>query len=239
MKNFIKANYLFSEVNCKIVPSSPKRKWMDETPSKFAYRCLPLSMANQCTYDVLAPSTIKATWYGGVDSNKMIVEYLGDKSFSYASSEFGSGILTFHVDFVITSSFNTSIYVKGPANQFKKNINALEGIVETHWLPFTFTANWKFFEPGEVIFEKDEPIFSFFPINLDYIESFDAQIGKIEDNKIFKNKYDQYCNSRSKHIEEGHTDGKDWQKYYMKGISPGCTHVANNHKSNIKLKKFK
>ena len=39
--------------------------------------------------------------------------------------------------------------------------------------------NWKFNEPGEVIFKKDEPIFSFFPINLDYVESFSTEVDKI------------------------------------------------------------
>lgn len=238
MSNFFKANYLFPEVQCKIVPSKVRRNWMDITPNKFAYRCLPLSIANQCSYDVLAPSSIKAKWNGDMSYDAVIVEYLDEHNFDYASSEFGSGVLTFHVDFVINSSPNTCLFVKGPANSYKQKINALEAIVETHWLPFTFTFNWMFNEPGEVVFSKNEPMFSFFPINLDYIESFSTEVAFLEDNHDLHNSYTAYADSRKQHLINGTTNGADWQKYYMKGISPINLAPNENHKSTLSLKEF-
>jgi Family of unknown function (DUF6065) len=238
MSNFIKLNYLFDEFICKVVQSPTKRDWMDATPNKFAYRCLPLSIANHITYDCLCPSTIKATWEGDHGYNGVKVEYLNKSNFNYAGSEFGSGILTFHVDFIISSSENASIYVKGPANRFKKNINALDAIVETHWLPFTFTFNWKFYEPGEVIFEEGEPMFSFFPINLDYVESFEPKLDFIKNDTNFNSLYQAYTESRSQHLKDGTTNGSDWQKYYMKGISPLVSEPNKHHKSKINLKQF-
>jgi len=238
MSNFIKLNYLFEDIHCKVIQSPIKRDWMDATPNKFAYRCLPLSIANQITYDCLCPSTIKASWSGTDSFDGVKIEYLNDSFFQYAGSEFGSGILTFHVDFIVTSSENTCLYVKGPANQFKKNIHALEAIVETHWLPFTFTFNWKFYEPGEVIFEEGEPMFSFFPINLDYVESFEPEVDYIKNDPEFNSLYEAYTNSRSEHLQNGYTNGSDWQKYYMKGISPLQPRPNIHHKSKINLKKF-
>ena len=32
-----------------------KREWMDDTQDRFAYRCLPLSVANQTGWEVLSP----------------------------------------------------------------------------------------------------------------------------------------------------------------------------------------
>jgi hypothetical protein len=235
---YLKANYLFESHSCLIEPSKIKREWMDRTVNKFAYRCLPLSIANQTSWDVLCPSSIKATWEGDISAAGVSVEYLDDYHFKYAGSEFGHGILTFHVDFIITSSQNTSLFVKGPANSFKKNVNALEAIVETHWLPFTFTFNWMFNEPGEVVFRKGEPMFSFFPINLDYVESFETDVDFIKNDPEFDKSYSEYTNSRQEHLDVGHTNGSDWQKYYMKGITPSNLAPSPNHKSKINLKRF-
>ena len=41
-----------------------RRDWMDETPSKFAYRCLPLTIANQTGWWVYNPVGFTAVWNG-------------------------------------------------------------------------------------------------------------------------------------------------------------------------------
>jgi Family of unknown function (DUF6065) len=235
--NYIKANYLYDNPACLIKNSEVKRTWMDQSSNRFAYRCLPLSIANQTSWDVICPSSIKAIWQGDKSVNGVDVQYLDDHQFKYASSIFGEGVLTFHVDFVITSSENTSLLVKGPANHFKKHLSPLEAIVETHWLPFTFTYNWIFNEPGEVVFEKGEPMFSFFPINLDYVESFSTEVDYIVNDPEFKEAYNSYCNSRSNFISSTRS-GDDWQKYYMQGISPANPTPNKNHKSRVILNKF-
>ena len=42
-----------------------KRKWMDETWNGFAYRCLPLTIANGFGWTVLNSNKFKAVWNGG------------------------------------------------------------------------------------------------------------------------------------------------------------------------------
>jgi hypothetical protein len=234
--NSIVVNYLFDEEHCQVVKSSPKRTWMDETNHKFAYRCLPMAIANQCSWDVLCPSTIRASWDGTSPPDAVKVEYYDPQAYHYAKGEFGHGVLTFHTDFVITTNNTNSVYCKGPANQHKKNIQPLEGIIETFWLPFTFTMNWKFEEPGDVIFEKDEIMFSFSPIDLNYIESFDIIKTKMKlDNNLFV-KYQTFSNSRTEHLQVGHTEGESWQKYYMKGKCPFSDFRHPNHKSRLNIK---
>jgi hypothetical protein len=41
-----------------------QRDWMDATPSRFAYRCLPLTIANQTGLWVKNPVGFTATWRG-------------------------------------------------------------------------------------------------------------------------------------------------------------------------------
>ena len=43
-----------------IRPASQKRQWMDDTPEAFAYRCLPLVVANQHGWEVVAPHGLTA-----------------------------------------------------------------------------------------------------------------------------------------------------------------------------------
>lgn len=85
-----------------------------------------------------------------------------------AISHFGVGVLTFHVNAVITTPPGVAIYATGPANNPKHGISPLSGIIETDWLPFTFTMNWRMTVKNEwVYFEKDEPFCLFYPIRLD------------------------------------------------------------------------
>lgn len=221
---------------CKVKPSTHKRAWMDDTVDKFAYRCLPMNIANQHSWTVECPGDITATWSGGDGSEDLSIDYIGEHIFKFALSEFGYGVLTFHTDFVLTTEEKVCIYCKGPANSHRKIIQPLEGIIETFWLPFTFTMNWKFTEPGTVEFKKGDPMFCFFPIELDYVEDFSINVKRIRDDEILHNKYQEYSASRKDHIDTGHTDDQSWQKHYMKGTCPYSNHKAPGHKTNLKLK---
>ena len=231
------ANYLFGNESVLIKPSSTKREWMDNTQNKFAYRCLPMVIANHHGWDAICPSDIQITWEGEKYIDSVKVDYIENNEFDFASSLFGYGILTFHVDFVLQTEENISLYVKGPANSHKSKIQALEGIVETNWLPFTFTSNWKFTEPGIVRFEKGEPLFSFFPVNTTLIENHEIISQNINNNEKLKIRYDKYAESRDEHIKTGYTNGKTWQKYYMKGIDPSDGDFKPIHKTKLNIKK--
>ena len=61
----------------------------------------------------------------------------------------------------------------------------MSAVIETYWMPFTFTMNWKFTRPQvKVRFEKGEPFCFFFPIEHGVLErcnpTFD-QIGEAAD----------------------------------------------------------
>src|SRR5688572_3859440 len=50
--------------NAKIRPASSRRTWMDETFESFAYRCLPITMANAYGWEILSPASFMAVWDG-------------------------------------------------------------------------------------------------------------------------------------------------------------------------------
>ncbi|NDG04180.1 MAG: hypothetical protein EB121_02330 [Alphaproteobacteria bacterium] len=45
---------------------------------------------------------------------------------------------------------------RGAPNSAKHGIAPLDGLIETDWLPFGFTMNWRFTAPGQVTFERDD-----------------------------------------------------------------------------------
>ena len=50
-------------------PAGNKRQWMDETPSNYAYRCLPINAANAHGWEMLCPVGFEATWNGGQEAS--------------------------------------------------------------------------------------------------------------------------------------------------------------------------
>ena len=52
-----------------IVPGRSERAWMDATGQHFAYRCLPLTIANSMGWEILCPIGVTAGWNGGPESS--------------------------------------------------------------------------------------------------------------------------------------------------------------------------
>jgi hypothetical protein len=144
----------------KIVAAKAERGWMDATPGGFAYRCLPLNIANAHGWMILNPAAFVAQWDGndGTDAVK-IQAMAGDSTPLTALSHFGSGILTFGIPALFRTDPGYDLMVTGPFNTPKDGIAPLTGIVETDWSPSTFTMNWKFTRKHHVVrFDRDEPI---------------------------------------------------------------------------------
>jgi hypothetical protein len=58
---------IYPPVDVSLTTAPINRPWMDETPQRFAYRCLPLSMANQAGWFVGCPASFVATWNGSIE----------------------------------------------------------------------------------------------------------------------------------------------------------------------------
>jgi Family of unknown function (DUF6065) len=56
------------------------------------------------------------------------------------------------------------LYLKGPSNRWKFKCIPLEGVIETWWLNYTFTINWKLVEPGTVFFARGESLGQLVPV---------------------------------------------------------------------------
>ena len=237
--NITKYN-IYNPLNVTI--PTKKRKFMDETWNGYAYRCLPMTVANGFGWTVLNNHRFTVKWNGGNQLTDTIILYDkladGKNPYNPAVSHFGTGILTFNVGFLIRTPEKINLYVKGPANSPKRGITALEGIVETDWLNFTFTMNWKITEPNyEIVFEKDEPICTFFPYPRNYIEQFDAISKNITLDPDVHKKYTEYAKSRSEYNANLKTNGAKGQRDYLRGVDKEGNSF-DDHQNSINAKPF-
>jgi hypothetical protein len=216
-----------------IKPSGVKRNWMDDTDGH-AYRCLPLNIANQYGWICHNIKTFTATWDGGTHQNSLTITQENGEPTQIAASHFGHGIITILTDFLIKTPENVSIYIRGVSNHNYENVYPLDGIVESDWLPFTFTMNYKFIKPGSITFKKGDPLFMFFPIDRTYIENFDIVQKPIFSNKELMDKLNKYGKARNNLIKDN-TNNKS-QKFYITGNIVDEKVDISNHKVKLKLK---
>ena len=153
---------------------------MNENPN--AYHCLPLVIANQWGWQVLCPTDVQVTWDGSLGPSGLTVAV--DPGFALTiKSQFGSGIVTFSPPWLFRTAPGWDLYVKGPSNRWKANCVALEGVVETWWLNYTFTLNWKLIEPGTVHFARGESLAQLVPVphvTFENALAMEAPIGHVE-----------------------------------------------------------
>src|SRR5262249_34583231 len=80
----------------RIRPAPLERDWMDSSDQRFAYRCLPLNIANAHGWELLCPSGFSARWDGLNHKETIRIKPdLGTQA--PAISHFGHGVLTFHM----------------------------------------------------------------------------------------------------------------------------------------------
>jgi hypothetical protein len=223
-------------------PAPHTRKWMDETPDAFAYRCLPLVIANAHAWEILNPVPFEATWSGAIQGG-VRVRSLDDRR-PYASDHFGSGILTFHLNALFRTEPGTNLFVTGPLNLPKHGIAPLTAVVETDWSPASFTMNWKFTAPEvPVRFEQDEPICAFFPVARGALDRIEPSIEPIEHHREARDQYAAWAAARARFLQELPVMGtaanrRGWEKTYFQGRRPDGGMGPVDHQTKLRLKPF-
>lgn len=227
-----------------IRPATAEREWMDETPERFAYRCLPLNMANQHGWEMLCAADIAATWDGGSEASAITIEGTGPERF-WPISHFGSGVLTFHVPVLIRTEPGYNLWVSGPINATKDAIAPLNGIVETDWSPFSFTMNWRFTRPHQtVMFSVGEPFCHFFALPRALAEDTHIVAAPIESVPELAAQYAAWSESRTHFNADLFKEGsvarrQGWQRFYFQGRNPDGTPGSPEHQTKLDLCPYK
>lgn len=235
--------YRVYDAAVEVRPGTTSRDWMDATNEAFAYRCLPLTIANACGWELLLPCDVEAEWNGGPRLSDVSVK-VGSEIWSngrLAASHFGHGVLTFHTGYVIRTGPGTAILVRGVPNWPRAGIAPLEGLVETDWLNFSFTMNWMFTAPGKVSFKAGEPFSFLMPVQLAAVETIEPRIIPLAEAPDVDAEFRQWAALRNEFnarlaAREPEAVKERWQKWYTRGVNPVGEPSPTQHRSKLHIK---
>ena len=249
--------YLIDDHPVDIRPASNRRNWMNQTPNSYAYRCLPLSIANAHGWEFRCPVTCEAEWNGGSNKEDVQIRFeegenslLGTRKIkTFVESHFGSGILTFNVGVILRTPPGYNLWITGPINEFKDGIQALSAVIEAYWMPNVFTMNWKFTRPNfKVTFQKGDPFCFFFPIEHRLLDKINPKFKEISEDQDLEKQYNVAFGKRAflpvlnilkgqELIIEENDRSLQVQGWYMRGKMPDGTEVVD-HKRRAQVKAF-
>lgn len=222
---------------------------MDQTPDKYAYRCLPLTIGNTTGWDIYPVCNFYIAW-SNVNYNHQtsLSVHPEEEDLNFGSSSFGSGIVTFHPGYLFRTEKNWDLLVTGTPNEFIDFAYPLTGIVETYWNDFTFTMNWKMMKFGSFFWPKEVPICRIIPIPHDYGEM-DATIVPLQKEKDLLEKFKKNSRRRKQLINDLHTAHNElrdegtvklkvpsthWEKAYYRGLDAD----GNKEKDHVIKREF-
>jgi hypothetical protein len=236
--------YVLDGHEIDIRPASPERDWMSASQDRFAYRCLPLNIANAHGWHIHNPWGFEAYSNGGSQKEDVIIK--SDAGFDApVLGHFGGGTLTFHVPCLFRTEPGYDLMVQGPVNTPKDGIAPLTGIVETDRAPYTFTMNWIFTRPGlKVRFDREEPFCQIFPVKRGDVERCDPKYRKLSEAPEVEAQMEAWRTSRNQLIEDikkpGATARDSWQRLYYRGLDPqGMPVEGAEHQTRLRAKPFK
>ena len=237
--------YLHEGWHPLIRPAEPTRPWMDRTPESFAYRCLPLNIANAHGWEILTPAGFEAYWRGGSSTADVVVRPdVGMPSSSAPVSLFGQGTFTIHVQALFRTPPGWNLLAGGSPNSAKDGVAPLSGVIETDWAPYTFTMNWRFTRRNHwVRFEAGEPICFIQPAQRDALERMNPKFVPLSDNPDAARQFAAWSESRNsfqaKVAEKAPSAPTDqWQKRYYRGLDMDDKPGVPDHQAKLRLKPF-
>ncbi|MFD4659395.1 DUF6065 family protein [Kitasatospora sp. NPDC058444] len=205
-----------------LVPAPVHREWIAATDEGFARRCLPLMMANQSEWWILNNSTFTVEWEGNRHAPALRVRYADENARRAAFSNFGHGVLTFHLPYLFRTPPGWDLLVRGPANLPKDGITALSGLIETDWTSAFFTMNWQVTRPHHPIeFRAGEPVCALVPQRRDELTRFRPETTPLAGSPEEAG-YRAFSASRDRFSEERLVPGtrahqQQFQRHYLRG----------------------
>ena len=205
-----------------LIPARSERPWMDDTPEHYAYRCIPLSIANASGWELTLPFGFEVAWYGGAGLDTIQFRGADARVTHLVSSHFGSGVITFHTGWMFKTPPGWALWTRGAPNTGKDGIVPLDGLVETDWLPFPFTMNWRFLKPGVVRFEAGEPFCFITLVPHALLDTVQPQIRQLDSDPELKTAFADWSASRADFsarlkAREASAMAEKWQKTYVRG----------------------
>jgi Family of unknown function (DUF6065) len=237
--------YLHEGWQPRIRPAEATRPWMDATPEAFAYRCLPLNIANSHGWEILSPCSFEAIWYGGSAVQDVTVRVSPHvPPHDRPVSLFGQGTITFHIQGLFRTPPGWNLWISGSPNSAKDGIAPLSAVVETDWSPYTFTMNWRFTRRNHwVRFATDEPICFIFPVQRGALQRMRPRFVPMSQAPEAAEGFAAWRQARMA-FQAGVSQrpplspSEKWQKRYYRGLDMADRQGSTEHETKLRLRPF-
>ena len=220
-----------------------RRDWMDATAGKFAYRCLPLTIANQTGWTVNNPVGFTAIWTGGAGQDGILFKFDTDPATwrAWVGNQFGHGIVTWATPFLFrTRPAGSRLLVMGPANWFKHGAAPLTAVMESDWMTASFTMNWKLTQPGlPVRFDAGEPLYQAVPLDSNPgtdLAGANVTYRRLAEDPATAEAFARWKRSRDDFKQAqaaGQRPTDAWQRDYFKGQDVLGRAVTSGHQTKV------
>jgi len=238
--------YLLPGTQPNIRPAEATREWMDATQQSYAYRCLPLSIANAHGWEILSPVAFDAVWNGGPSREDVVLDLPpGTPANDAPLSFFGEGVVTFHINGLFRTPPGWNLWAGGSPNRPKDGIYPLTGVIETDWSPYSFTMNWRFTRRNHrVHFDAGEPICFIFPVQRAVLEAVAPRFVPIEMEPQLAAHHATWTQSRLEFnrmlhgVRERLPTSQAWQRRYFQGLDMTGQAVVTDHLSKLRTAPF-
>jgi hypothetical protein len=193
-------------------------------------------------WELLGPIDFTARWDGEMGRDGVKIDLDAPESWAPVS-HFGHGILTFDTGYVFRTSAGHNLWVRGPINDPKDGLSPLEGLIETDWLPYTFTMNYRFTRPHhEVSFKKGEPFCLIYPIPADYLGRVRPALRLLNQDPELDVRHHEWTRARKTWNVDRLVPGTKahlakWRRDYLRGQT-ASGEKAPRHESAVALTPF-
>ncbi len=221
-----------------------QREWMDNTPRRHAYRCLPLTIMNQTGWWIKNPVGFTATWRGGSHPGSFDFAFdVSPEVWAHSiTNHFGEGIITWTTPFLFrTKPEGSRLLVCGPSNSFKENAHPLMALIESDWISMSFTMNYKVMTPDRPVrFEQGEPLFQAIPLMNNICADLEGALvsyQKLADDPELERAYQEWDRSRKQFHDQkikGEVKPDEWQRDYFQGHDASGREAMTYHMVKIK-----
>ncbi|MBO1255980.1 hypothetical protein J3L16_09815 [Alteromonas sp. 5E99-2] len=231
-----------TDVASLIRPCKITREWMDQTPARYAYRCIPLTAANSMGWELLNPVDVEITWTGKENGDQLKFNLASRHPFG-PTPHFGGGTVTWYLPFLFRTPADYGLLISGPANHDKCDVTPLDAFVRTDWVPFPFTMNWRITtENKPVVFKAGEPICRIMPFPLTLLNDTKLEIRDMSDDPAFTDRVNNWMKERENNYKQQKlaeqkwaSEGKKpelkelWNSQYAKGEGSDIGEVAHQN----------
>lgn len=163
-----------------IEPLSAKRDWMDQTEHNHAYRCFPLTLANQLGWGISFPEDITFMWDGVTSTYPHNVKVLQGQK--YCETGRGHSTINFKTNLTFQTENNYTLLSFPVPNMFVDGAQAVTSLLTTSFFGSPLPVAWKITKPYvPITIKAGQPVIAILPISLTELNNSTLDVKHIKD----------------------------------------------------------